>query len=104
MSGERVGDLVLLGILVLLLLASAYNGFYGGSSATHYADTPGMKVATAVVYGGTSVGTGLPLGIGRFVLLGLLVRAWHRTSHVPCTAHRSPDESSRSPFTAHRSL
>ena len=40
-----------LGLLVLLLLALAYNGLYEGVIATQHAGTTGMKLATATQLG-----------------------------------------------------
>jgi hypothetical protein len=48
---------IALSVLVVLLLASAYNGLVEGLSATRYADTPGMRAATItqLLYGGCAV-------------------------------------------------
>jgi len=79
MRGEpaRAGRAIALGILVLLLLAAAYNGLYEGINATHYADTPGMRVATVtqLLYGVT----------GLAALCGLLFRQqWVRWAVLGC--------------------
>ncbi|HEV8149533.1 MAG TPA: hypothetical protein VGP61_05050 [Gemmatimonadales bacterium] len=64
-----------LGVLVLLLLATGYNGLVEGVSATHYADTGGMQVATVtqLLYGVLSVAALLALGFRRRRVHGLLV-------------------------------
>ena len=79
MNGEQggVGRAVALGILVIFLLAAAYNGLYEGINATHYADTPGMQAATVtqLLYGVT----------GFAALCGLLCRQqWVRWAVLGC--------------------
>lgn len=50
----RVWRGLALGVLVILLVASVYNAVVDGMPATHYADTPGMQLATVtqLMYGG----------------------------------------------------
>ncbi len=83
-----------LGLLVILLLASAYNGLVEGLNAIHYADTPGMQVATVtrlsltaglapVVYGAQPLRTGVLTGLASALLFGLVVWAWRKTSRSP---------------------
>ena len=57
MRGERVWRAIALGVLVLLLLVTAYNGLVEGVIATRHAGTPGMRVATVtqLLYGICSV-------------------------------------------------
>ena len=81
MSGERggraVGRAIALGILVIFLLAGAYNGLVEGINATHHADTPGMRVATV---------TQLLYGVAAVVALLALAtkRAWSRWAVLGC--------------------
>jgi hypothetical protein len=53
----RVGRAIALGILVIFLLAGAYNGLVEGSNVTRFADQPGMRVAavTQLLYGAAAV-------------------------------------------------
>jgi len=62
MSGLRRHVLAL--PLAVFLLFTTYNGFVEGYNATHYADTPGMKVAT-----GFQLAYGLLGALGLFVLV-----------------------------------
>lgn len=77
---------VCLALLVLLLLLTAFNGLVEGISATHYADTRGMRLATAtqLLYGGLALAALGALAFRRRWVFGLLV-AWGISVTVTAT-------------------
>jgi len=63
------------GIVIVALLLTGYNGVVEGINATRFADTPGMKVATAtqLLYGLGAVAALAAMGFRRRLVFPILV-------------------------------
>lgn len=76
-SAPRVSAVLRYAVVAMALLLSGYNGIIEGIQATHVADTPGMKVATAtqLLYGFAGIAAIAAIFLRRRLVLPILV-AW----------------------------